>query len=65
MINLDDLKFQFLKLINKIEVLDIQRNKSLNKKKNIYILFLKNLGLGDMIMLSPLITLLKKKILIK
>tara|TARA_B110000305_G_C19460001_1_gene653637 strand:+ start:4216 stop:5280 length:1065 start_codon:yes stop_codon:yes gene_type:complete len=61
MINLDDLKFQFLKLINKIEVLDIQRNRSLNKNKNIYILFLKNLGLGDMIMLSPLITLLKKK----
>ena len=61
MINLDDLKLQFLKLINKIEVLDIQRNRSLNKNKNIYILFLKNLGLGDMIMLSPLITLLKKK----
>ena len=61
MIRFNNLKFRLLKLINKIENLNLQNRRLFIEEQNVYILFLKNLGLGDMIMLSPLISLLKKK----
>lgn len=61
MIIFKNFKFKLLKLINKIESLNSRNRRFFIEKQNVYILFLKNLGLGDMIMLSPLISLLKKK----
>ena len=62
MIIFNNFKFKLLKLINKkIESLNSRNRRFFIEKQNVYILFLKNLGLGDMIMLHLLISLLKKK----
>ena len=59
MINFKFLKFYILKLISNIENRKKVSYYEIDSQQEIYILFLKNLGLGDMIMLSPLINLLR------